>query len=448
MPSRPNPLETLLQPEAAVPIVDGEAAAHGPVIRTAYDSPDPVWLSTGDWRIFARALESESSVPFAAEIESFTLPSGARVRAGVTQHGSVFVPFDLRGAFDAYVSESWRVETGGKRLSSGQLDLFYRLKRFIPRSVQLAARRGLIRWQGEPDFPRWPFDQSVVRLLHLYVRCQLAALGVTSLRFAWFWPRGLEAAVILTHDVESADGLRLALDLANLEEERGLRSSFNVVADWYPIDDGILRELRDRGFEIGLHGVHHDRSLFSSRDEFEAQQPALRDAARRFDAVGFRSPATHRVFDWLGDLPVEYDCTIPHSDPFEPQPGGCCSAWPFFVANVVELPYTMPQDHTLLTLLRRRSPEPWLQQLDRLRSVNGLAQCVTHPDPGYLGDADKRAIYAEFLDGVAELDTVWKALPRDVARWWRARRDGGTDAVGVATVEGSDIRLAPLGADA
>src|SRR5205823_12784423 len=101
----------------------------------------------------------------------------------------------------------------------------------------------------------------------------------------------------------------------------------------------------------------------------------------------------------------------------------------------------------LLTLLGHRSADMWLEQLNRIRTVNGLAQCVTHPDPGYLGDADKRAIYVELLDRVAELDTVWTALPRDVARWWRARRRGDTEAMGVATLEdGGEVRLAPAGA--
>lgn len=76
-----------------------------------------------------------------------------------------------------------------------------------------------------------------------------------------------------------------------------------------------MRKLTVRGFEIGVHGVFHDRSMFSSRGAFEAQQPALRGDAERLGATGFRSPATHRVLDWLPELAVFYDCTVPHSDP-------------------------------------------------------------------------------------------------------------------------------------
>ena len=64
------------------------------------------------------------------------------------------------------------------------------------------------------------------------------------------------------------------------------------------------------------------------------------------------------------------------------------------------------------------------RRLPAVEERHGLIQCLSHPDPGYLGDADKRALYAEFLDAVAERPGLWKALPREVASWWR-RRDAG-----------------------
>ena len=357
---------------------------------------------------------------------------------------SVWVPFDLEEAYFNFVHEGWRGATAQPALSERQLGLFYRVKRFVPRTVQLRARRVLIRRQQNPDFPRWPLDLSVVQLLRFYAKCLLIALGEEELPFRWFWPEGHHAAVTLTHDVESAEGLRLAVELADLEEERGLRSSFNIVADWYPIDWGVVRELRERGFELGVHGVHHDRSMFSSRQEFERQQPAVRQMAEKLGAVGFRSPAMHRVIDWLGELPVEYDSSVPHSDPFEPQPGGCCSVWPFFIGDVVELPYTLPQDHTLLTLLGQKSADLWLAQLQRIEEVNGLAQILTHPDPGYLAEPRKRAVYAEWLDAVRDRPTLWRALPREVAAWWRRRLEpNGEQSLGSARLVGDGVVFEP-----
>ena len=352
----------------------------------------------------------------------FTLPDGRVVGARWDAASrEVHLPFDLDEAYWNLVSERWREGTRVRELGSGKLAVYYRVKRLIPRGAQLRARRMLARWQGRPSSLPGRSSGASHELLRFYVTCVLLGSGRASLPFRWFWPDAKAAALILTHDVESAEGLRLAPELADLEEERGLRSSFNIVGDWYPVDMGVVDELRSRGFEIGAHGVYHDRSMFSSRAAFEEQQPALRDAIERFGAVGFRSPATHRVFEWLGELPVEYDCSIPHSDPYEPQPGGCCSVWPFFIGDVVELPYTMPQDHTLFTVLGHRTIDVWLEQVERLVRLNGLLQFVTHPDPGYLGDSDKRALYVELLDAVSTRDDLWHALPREIAAWWRQR---------------------------
>jgi hypothetical protein len=432
-----HPLERLLAPLDPVPIADGSIAPSGgmaPAIRCSPGRGAAEWLYADGLRLYAapHTAGADGGAPHAAGAAGGAVVATLRTEAGATLHitnaqggAGVSVPFGLAEAYESYVTERWAQAAGQRRLPPAALNVFYRIKRAIPRGAQLAARRALIRWQGSPDFPRWPFDASVGDLLALYVRCCLEASGAEELPFNWFWPDRQRAALILTHDVESAAGLRNALVIADLEQERGVRSSFNVVGSWYEIDWGIVEELNTRGFELGVHGIFHDRSLFSSRTEFERQLPMLKEFRDRLGASGFRSPATHRVHDWLADLPVDYDCTIPLTDPYEPQPGGCCSPWPFFLGDLVELPYTMPQDHTLFTLLGKRDISMWLRQLEALERTYGLAQCVTHPDPGYLGEPENQRRYTEFLDAIAEREGLWRALPRDVAAWWR-RRDAGT----------------------
>jgi hypothetical protein len=95
------------------------------------------------------------------------------------------------------------------------------------------------------------------------------------------------------------------------------------------------------------------------------------------------------------------------------------------LGGTVELPYTLPQDHTLFTVLRHRSAAVWLEQVSAITRRFGLVECLSHPDPGYLGDRDKRALYAELLDALVELPGIWNTLPRDVAHWWRRRDAGG-----------------------
>jgi peptidoglycan/xylan/chitin deacetylase (PgdA/CDA1 family) len=329
----------------------------------------------------------------------------------------------LASAYDALVMERG-VAGETQALPPLALAAFYRVRGVIPRWLQLALRRALIKRQGLPNFPKWPYDESARDLLAA-LAATLAPPG-TEIRFRWFWPGRARAALALTHDVESAAGLRNALRIADVEAQRGFRSSFNVVNSSYEIDHGVLRELADRGFEIGVHGVWHDRSLFSTRGDFESQLDLLHEAARTFGAVGFRSPSTYRVPEWLAELPFEYDCTVPLSDPYEPQPGGCCSPWPYFIGDTVELPWTLTQDHTLFTLLRHRSIDLWLGQVERLRDAAGLIEALTHPDPGYLGEPRNARLYEAFLDRMTEHADLWNALPRDIARWWRYRDSAET----------------------
>jgi peptidoglycan/xylan/chitin deacetylase (PgdA/CDA1 family) len=415
-------LERLLAPLAPVPVfelsgVDRESS--GAAIASHDGGGDPRLLRDGYWHVFARPLATEDR-RLASELAVFTLSDGSVVRAGVAEDGSVSIPFSLSEAYDNYVSEAWRTSTPTRELAPSLLNAFYRVKPVVPRGVQLAIRRAMVRWQRRPAFPAWPWDDSLIRLLKLYVHCALLESGEAELPFRWFWPHGRNSALTLGHDVESQEGMRLAIELADVEEELGFRSVFNF-GGWYELDSGIIRELTERGFEIGVHGVRHDRSLFRSRAEFDEQLPALAGLVDRLQAEGFRSPSTYRVFDWLAELPIAYDASISHSDPFEPQAGGSCSVWPFFIGPVVELPYTLPQDHTLFNLLNARSVDLWLEQANRIERNHGLIHCVSHPDRGYLGDGAKRAMYAEFLRAMADRPGLWRAVPRDIARWWRLR---------------------------
>jgi peptidoglycan/xylan/chitin deacetylase (PgdA/CDA1 family) len=353
-------------------------------------------------------------------------------------------PRDAVRWYEILAFEGWRASVGTGGLPSHALDLFYKVKSLIPRRMQLRLRRRLIRRQGDPVFPLWPFESAGSDLIRIAVADELLERGSDTVRFPWFWPDGAEAAVTLTHDVESADGLARSPEVAAGERRHGFRSSFNVVSDWYPIDAEVLAQLTEHGHEIGSHAIHHDRSLFSSRATFERQLPLLREAAEHLGAVGFRSPATHRVVEWLAELPFAYDCTMPHSDPYEPIPGGTATVWPFAHGDVIELPYTAPQDHTLFNLLGHRDSSLWRGQLERIVSCNGLFQVLTHPDEEYLGRPLIADAYRDLLEEIARRDDVWVALPRDIAEWWRQRAQGLTTRDdGVARWTGSTIELAP-----
>jgi hypothetical protein len=123
----------------------------------------------------------------------------------------------------------------------------------------------------------------------------------------------------------------------------------------------------------------------------------------------------------MHELPVHYDSSFPDSDPFEPQSGGCCSIMPFFFGDVVELPITLTQDHTVFEILRSPGIELWRRKTEWLKRHHGLVNIIVHPD--YVVEQRSLDRYEAFLAYLAEHDDAWHALPRDVARWWR-ERDG------------------------
>jgi hypothetical protein len=82
-----------------------------------------------------------------------------------------------------------------------------------------------------------------------------------------------------------------------------------------------VRELQEQGFEVGVHGLHHDgRDLSASK--FQDRLPAIRSYAERWQAKGFRSPGTLRSPALMARLGFDYDSSYTDTAPFEPQPGG------------------------------------------------------------------------------------------------------------------------------
>jgi hypothetical protein len=139
--------------------------------------------------------------------------------------------------------------------------------------------------------------------------------------------------------------------------------------------------------------------------------------------------------DWLHQLDIQYDTSTFDTDPFEPQPEGRNTIFPFWVPapagprrtedrgrstedrgerrtfdlrpstfdvpppprprnGYVELPYTLPQDSTLFVLLREETPEIWLRKLDWIAEHGGMALVDVHPD------------YMDFGAGPHRSDTI------------------------------------------
>jgi peptidoglycan/xylan/chitin deacetylase (PgdA/CDA1 family) len=310
---------------------------------------------------------------------------------------------------DAVLSRALEADRKAAQLSRA-FRIYYAFRSLIP----LPVRQLLQRTRRVDASPRWYFPDAFEAAL-------VAELAKSSdvVTLVHPWPDGANFAFVPTHDVETADGMRNVLHIADLEQKLGFRSAWNIVPHKYPVDPGIVRELVERGFEIGVHGYNHDGKLFTSRRVFNSRVPAINAALESFGAVGFRAPMVHRNLEWLQALDVEYDASCFDVDPYQAMPGGVGAPWPFIAGKFVELPYTLPQDHTLFIALGEPDERIWLEKLDYLIAMRGMALLITHPD--YLDSPSRVEAYRRFLFRVQEMEHMWHALPREVAAWWRER---------------------------
>lgn len=226
-----------------------------------------------------------------------------------------------------------------------------------------------------------------------------------------------EFAIVLTHDVEEQQGFNFIPKLLELEEQYGFKSSWNIVPYKYKIDEGIIKEIKENGHEVGIHGYNHDGKLYYSEKIFNKRAIYINYALKKYDAVGFRSPQVHRNLVWLQKLDIEYDASCFDYDPFQPFPGGTGSIWPFIAGKFIELPYTLPQDHTVFYVLKKNNIELWINKITWLIENKGVVLTLTHPD--YLIDKKHFQLYEELLKFLKTLKHGWHCLPRELAKWWR-----------------------------
>src|SRR5690348_11858205 len=121
-------LERLLLPLTSRPL-DARAGA-GPV----------TWRTTADgWQLPVRPREVDQH---GEELVQFPMRSGGSVSASFSpEEALVRVPFGFEDAYRRYVTEEWKAYRPIRALSSTQLQLYYAVKRVIPRRMQLSARR-------------------------------------------------------------------------------------------------------------------------------------------------------------------------------------------------------------------------------------------------------------------------------------------------------------------
>jgi len=322
--------------------------------------------------------------------------------------------------------------------------VYYLLKPILPRTLTRSLRQYYSSPSDTKPRNNWPIDSRYVSFQWELMRQLLVSSGNSSIQYKSIWPNKHQFALVLTHDIETAEGQAFVRKVADMEENLGFRSSFNFVLELYPLDFKLIQELRERGFEVGCHGLKHDGKLFSNKKEFLKRVAKINQHLKEYRMVGFRAPLTHRNPEWMQALEIEYDLSFFDTDPFEPIPGGAMSIWPFFIGHFVELPYTLVQDYTLTSVLGETTPRLWLEKVDFIKKFHGMALLNSHPD--YLNDPNSFRVYAEFLETMKKNEEYWHALPCDVASWWKSRAESAeiessSPALSTVRLEGEMIAV-------
>jgi hypothetical protein len=296
--------------------------------------------------------------------------------------------------------------------------IYFILKPILPTSIRYSIRRLRAHYQLL-NTKEWPIMESAAQLPP-----------------GWpGWPEGKQFAFVLTHDVEGSIGMNRCEQVAAMEMRKGFRSSFNFVPEGeYRVSPLLREKLSSAGFEIGVHDFRHDGSLYRSRRHFFDAAKSINRYLKEWNAVGFRAGFMFHNLEWLKAVDIEYDASTFDTDPFEPQPDGTGTIFPFWIERehkkdegFVELPYTLPQDSTLYLIFREKTIDVWKRKVDWLAEKGGMVLVNVHPDYLALDEGKPSlseypfAFYEEFLDYVKKKydGAYWQVLPREMAQYIR-----------------------------
>ena len=410
----------LPEPPPGLRAEPGEPAAGHVVLLELGDELRPPWLAAGEpvplW-LAQRPARRGGGRPRAHVVDG-----DERLPAVVEDKGAVVFLLDPESAVEALLRED---HVGPRRPLHTRLRLPYQR---VPGPLRLALFRLLRRRErppAGPAFPSWPDDASVEALRYTFLRAFALAGGQAAPRP--FWPAGRGHALAVSHDVDTAAGLRAVPGLAEAEERLGVRSTWFVVGDVLERAGDLFDGLRRRGHEVALHGDRHDNTLAYAGPEGIAHRlDACAAAVARHGVRGFRSPSLLETPELRSALAARfgYASEVPDTEvgALTAPRRGCCTSFPFRRGGLLEVPLTLPMEDKLVLagLDEQGMLEAWRRKAARVKQRGGLVQLAVHAEPHLLSrcrQAEERLLGELAADGSA-----WRATLREIARWWTEGR--------------------------
>ena len=233
-------------------------------------------------------------------------------------------------------------------------------------------------------------------------------------------------ACLLTHDIDTREGLQRALALKRMEERYDVPSAWFLPTDRYKLDSEVILKLANHG-EIGAHGTKHDGKLI--RLSIEEIVDRLSEAKRILettvgqDVVGFRAPLlqhNERIIQGLRKAGYSYDASIPTWEPKHPStisPRGIGTVYPLKMDGIVEIPISLMQDHQMIHVLgmnSRQIVEKWLDMREIIKELGGICTTLVHPDYE-LASQEGLESYEELLNGINADNQAFVTIPSQIS---------------------------------
>jgi hypothetical protein len=337
------------------------------------------------------------------------------------------LPFNPSQIVDNLRRERYTINqsTNSRAILSGEeiRKIYYFVRPLLGVSLRKHLQRLFLRNWDKISFPKWPVDATVERILERVLCLCMKTQEIDTIPFIWFWPEGAPSCVMVTHDIETKAGVEFTSRLMDIDSAFEIKASFQVIPEkQYSVSEGFLDRIRDRGFELNVQDLTHEGNLFDNRAAFLIRAQSINQYLKEYGAQGFRSGRLYRNTDWYEALDISYDMSVPNVAHLESQRGGCCTVFPYFIGNILELPLTTSQDYSVFHILGEYSIQLWKKQIALIMEKNGLVSFIVHPD--YIRREKALAVYKVLLRYLSDLrneGNLWIALPREVSQWWRER---------------------------
>ena len=288
----------------------------------------------------------------------------------------------------------------------------------LPGRIRMTGMRWLVsrrlKSASRYEFPAWPLDVSADVLHRLGLLC-----GLFEQRPAW--PGGKSFAIVLTHDVDTAQGQQFVPQMAEWDEAEGINSAWYVVGSYYDIDHHMLSDLESRGHEIGLHGAVHDNRLADLDSEaIRERLDSCNDFVQRHSISGFRSPSfrvSPALYDQLAGR-FGYDSSVPDTDIASPWyvRRGCCTVFPYRRNGLLVIPPTLPPEDKCISLGMsiEETKQLWMDKVKNIRQQGGLVCAVIHSEPHLWSGREREKLYRWLTGFLAQQEDAWITTPNRV----------------------------------